>query len=248
MLQVIFFYIFIWWFRKSENKKELTARSVIAAIIGTFFLIAGIVMFTGTSTVPEEDSWGFIFGGILFIILAGLFLIRAIVDIEKILRLKTEEEEKRHEAKPCLPKAEQDASEEVVVFDRTGKYEEERQRAIAKSDEARKRREAEEARKQKAEQDIATCKTLLEECGMQFFIEYYPQLKRLPIPDITVSDHYFPERLVRLTAAKKIVDLGLTECALHYIIEKFGDVFSEEVIGRAKILLDEIENEKGEIK
>lgn len=87
---------------------------------------------------------------------------------------------------------------------------------------------------------------LLEECGMQFFLEYYPQLKRLPIRDITLSDHYAPERDVRLPPAKKIVDMGLTECAVHYIIETFGDVFSSEVIDRAQSILDEIKNEKGE--
>ncbi len=107
---------------------------------------------------------------------------------------------------------------------------------------AEEQRKAEEqAQKQKTEQDTATCKELLDQCGMQFFIEYYPQLKRLPIPDITVSDHYFPERQVRLTAAKKIVDLGLTECALHYIIETFGDIFPEETIEQAKTLLVEME-------
>ena len=105
-----------------------------------------------------------------------------------------------------------------------------------------------EVQRQKTEQDIETCKTLHKQCGMQFFIEYYPQLKRLPIPDIDVSDHYFPEREVRLPAAKKIVDSGLTECALRYIIETYGDVLSSEVIERAKTLLDEIKNEKGEIK
>ena len=81
---------------------------------------------------------------------------------------------------------------------------------------------------------------------MQFFIEYYPQIKRLPIPDINVSDHYFPERQVRLSAAKKIVGSGLTECALHYITETFGDVFSSEIIEQAKTILNEIENKKGE--
>ena len=140
--------------------------------------------------------------------------------------------------------------------------EEERQRAIErdenlkKENEARKKLEAEQAkkifeeraRKQKIEQDTATCKELLEQCGMQFFIRYYPQLKRLPISNITVSDHYFPERQVRLTAAKKIVDSGLEECALNYIIQTYGDVFSSEVIEQAKSILEEIKNEKGEIK
>lgn len=106
----------------------------------------------------------------------------------------------------------------------------------------------EQAQKQKIEQDTATCKTLLEECGMQFFIEYYPQIKRLPISDINVSDHYFPERQVRLTAAKKIVNSGLTGCALHYMIQTYGDVLSSEVIERAKSILNETENEKGERK
>ena len=83
---------------------------------------------------------------------------------------------------------------------------------------------------------------------MQFFIEYYPQIKRLPIRDITVSDYYSSEREVRLTAAKKFVDSGLTECALCYIIETYSDILSSEVIDRAKFILNEIENEKGEIK
>lgn len=103
---------------------------------------------------------------------------------------------------------------------------------------------AEQAQKQKAEQDAAACKALLEECGMRFFIDYYPQIKRLPLRDVIVSDHYFPEREVRLTAAKKIVDSGLSECALRYIIATYGDIFSSETIDRAKSILDEIENEK----
>ena len=40
----------------------------------------------------------------------------------------------------------------------------------------------------------------------------------------------------------------MTECALHYIIETYGDILSEEVIEKAKTLLDKIENKKGEIK
>lgn len=112
-------------------------------------------------------------------------------------------------------------------------------------DKARKNAE-EQAQRQKDERDTATCKDLLEQCGMQFFIEYYPQLKRLPIPDITLSDHFSGEREVRLPPAKKIIDSGLAECALHYIIETYGDIFSSEVIGRAQSILEEIKNEKTE--
>ena len=149
-------------------------------------------------------------------------------------------------------------AEEIQQRSKVGWFEkadeEERQRAIKryenlkKENEAQKKLEAKEVQRQKAKQDTATCKELLEQCGMQFFIEYYPQLKRLPIPDITVSDHYFPERQVRLTAAKKIVDSGLTECALCYITETFGDIFSGELIDRAKSILNELENKKGETK
>ena len=106
----------------------------------------------------------------------------------------------------------------------------------------------EEAQKQKLEQDAATCKTLLEECGMQFFIEYYPQIKRLPLRDVTVSDRYLSEREVRLVAAKKIVDSELSEYAFHYIIDAYSDILPSDAIERAKSLLNEIENMKGERK
>ena len=106
----------------------------------------------------------------------------------------------------------------------------------------------EEAQKQKLEQDTATCKTLLEECGMQFFIEYYPQIKRLPLRDVTVSDRYLSEREVRLVAAKKIVDSELSEYAFHYIIDAYSDILPSDAIERAKSLLNEIENMKGERK
>lgn len=133
----------------------------------------------------------------------------------------------------------------VAVALGLGKYYESKNKVETAQKEAERQRKEKEI-KQKAEQDSATCKTLLEECGMQFFIEYYPQIKRLPIRDIKVSEHYFPEREARLTAAKKISDSGLTECALRYIIETYGDVFSSEVIGNAKTILNEIENEKKE--
>lgn len=108
--------------------------------------------------------------------------------------------------------------------------------------------EQQKAEKQKREKDTVTCKELLEQCGMQFFIEYFPQIKRLPLRDVIVSDHYFPEREIRLTAAKKIIDLGLTECALRYIIETYGDTLPSETIARAQTILNEIENDKGESK
>lgn len=105
-----------------------------------------------------------------------------------------------------------------------------------------------EAQKQKIEQDVATCKALLEECGMQFFIEYYPQIKRLPLRDVTVSDRYLSEREVRLTAAKKIVNSDLSGYAFQYIIGAYSDILPSDAIERAKTLLNDIENNKGESK
>ena len=236
MLKVFFFYIFIWWFKKSDNKKELIVRSALAAVIGAFCFIAGIFMFTGTSTVPEKDSWGFIFGGIVYLVLAVLFLIRTFLDVKKIKRKTADVAEGRRKIEERQKKIDEEKRQREIA----------RSEEIKKENEARKKLEAEQAQRQKEERDTATCKDLLEQCGMQFFIEYYPQLKRLPIPDITLSDHFSGEREVRLPPAKKIIDSGLAECALHYIIETYGDIFSGEVIGRAQSILEEIKNEKAE--
>ena len=184
-----------------------------------------IALMAGTYETISDDvkSVSYHLGGMLlshlFLIISSGFLIQNCVLIKR---------EWKTNPPPFLLEKQQQAAEERQ------KAEEERQKA------------EEEAQKQKQERDTATCKALLEECGMQFFIEYYPQIQRLPIRDVTVSDHYFPERQVRLSAAKKIVDSGLTECALHYITETFGDVFSSEIIEQAKTILNEIENKKGE--
>lgn len=124
----------------------------------------------------------------------------------------------------------------------------ERLEAIKKENEIQKKHETEQLQRQKREQDAATCKALLEECGMQFFVEYYLQIKRLPIRDVTVSNNYLAERETRLTAAKKIFDSGLNKYALGYIIKSYGDILPSETIDQAQSILNEIENDKGESK
>ncbi len=266
MLKVIFLYIFIWWFKKSDNKKELIVRSALAAAIGAFWMIFGIVMFTETSSILEKDSWGFIIAVLIYIVLVILFFIRSILDISKILKLKNDKAEGQQKVAEEQRKAEEEQQkskgnwlERTDGEERRGALE--RYENLKKENEAREKRETEQTQKIKLEhdsikhqqdiikyeQDIETSKKLLKQCGMQFFIDYYPQLKRLPIRDIILSDNYSSEREVRLPPAKKIVESGLTECALRYIIEKFGDVFSSEVIERAKAILHEIENEKTEV-
>ena len=165
--------------------------------------------------------------------------------IERYEKLKKENETRKELETGQVQRQKADEEERQRAIERYENLKKENEtRKKLEAEQARKKLEAEQARKQKNDEETATCKELLEQCGMQFFIKYYPQLKRLPIPDITVSDHYFPERQVRLTAAKKIVDSGLTECALHYIVETYGDVLSSEVIDRAKSILNEIRNKE----
>ena len=155
MLRALLFYLFIWWFKKSDNKKELIARSILAIGIGAFCFIAGIIAIVEGIAFSEEVSWvltcAFIFLGILYVIIAILFIIRAISDINKILKMKSGE-----------AKGQQIATEEQQSGDAEWSEkadEEEQQCAIARSEaieqenEARKKLESKEAQKQKSEQD-----------------------------------------------------------------------------------------------
>ena len=104
--------------------------------------------------------------------------------------------------------------------------------------------ENQKAQKQKRERNAKTCKTLLQTCGMRFFIKYYQQIKTLPIRDVVVSETYSPEeRDERLTAAKKIIDLNLTTIALKTIVEKYGGSLESEETEQAKKLLADIPSE-----
>ena len=93
----------------------------------------------------------------------------------------------------------------------------------------------------KTEQDKQLYLALIEKCGIGFFIKYYRQISRLPLKDVNVTESYSSaEREERLLAAKKIINLGLSELALTEIIRAYDDILDKEVIDLAKELLAEI--------
>ena len=87
-------------------------------------------------------------------------------------------------------------------------------------------------------------KQLIEKCGVRFFIKYYKKIKRLPLRDIAISKNFSPkEREERLRAAKKIIDLNLSEFALTEILKTYSDILESDEVAQAKALLDEIKAE-----
>lgn len=81
------------------------------------------------------------------------------------------------------------------------------------------------------------CTGLIEKCGAKFFIKYYPQIKKLPLRDVSVQENYsYEEKTERLKAAKKIVEMQLTEFALRQILKKYSSFLSETEINSAKKL------------
>ena len=194
MLQVIFFYIFVWWFKKLENRKALIARSILASIFGLIYLVTAIVLFTN----EDSEEKGLYVIGIIMLIPTILFIIRAISDIAKI----------------CSDKAK--ASNTGTAF-----------------------------AKNSVSVDERKYKSLIEKCGIKFFIKYYKQIKRLPLRDVAISENFSPsEREERLLAAKKIIDLNLSEYALSEILKTYGDILDSAEIEQAKTLLEEIKAEK----
>lgn len=107
--------------------------------------------------------------------------------------------------------------------------------------EQQKAAKIDEQKQKKSEQDIQLYLALIEKCGIGFFIKYYRQISRLPLKDVNVTESYSSaEREERLLAAKKIINLGLSELALSEIIRAYNDILDKEVIDLAKELLAEI--------
>lgn len=87
-------------------------------------------------------------------------------------------------------------------------------------------------------------KIFIEQCGIRFFIKYYEQIKRLPLRDITINENYTSkEREERLLAAKRIIDLNLTEFALSEIINSYSDILEQSEIEQAQSILYAIKSE-----
>ncbi len=91
-------------------------------------------------------------------------------------------------------------------------------------------------------QNMAHYKTLIEKCGIKFFIKYYKQIKRLPLRDVNITENYSPtEREERLLSAKKIIESNLTEFALNKILNSYSDILDASEIEQAKSILAELQ-------
>lgn len=87
----------------------------------------------------------------------------------------------------------------------------------------------EKQKKERIENDKNTARELLEQSGMKFFLKYYDILIRLPVRDIEVNENYpAEEKSERLTAAKSIIEKGLTRYAAQYIADNYSDMITDE--------------------
>lgn len=89
---------------------------------------------------------------------------------------------------------------------------------------------------------------LIQQCGAKFFIKYYLQISNLPLSDVVIQENYsFEEKKERLSAAKKIIDLNLTEFVVKQILKSYSDIFTEsEKITAENILKSSIGEDKDE--
>lgn len=103
-----------------------------------------------------------------------------------------------------------------------------------------------EKKKIEYEEKQMECKKLIEQCGIRFFVKYYKQITLLPLRDVNVVENYdSAEREERLSAAKKIIDEGMTEIALNEILSTYSNVLGETETEQIKSILSELtENQK----
>lgn len=219
MLEVLFFYMFVWWFKKLENKKALKIRAVLAGIFGGF---SWIMSFASISLIKFEAALVVIvitcFG------IAILFTVRSICDIIQISKFNIITEDKNQSNNNYRSETSSSSNLNLEINKEKSSSGSNRTQAAKKS-----------------EQDIQQYLALIGKCGIGFFIKYYRQISRLPLADVAVTENYSSaEREERLLAAKKIIDSGLSELALTEIIRAYDDILDKAVIDRAKELLDEI--------
>lgn len=108
-----------------------------------------------------------------------------------------------------------------------------------------------QAEKEKAAAQKATAakqtqfRPLIDQCGIKFFIKYYKEIKRMPLRDVEVSENFTPaEREERLSAAKRIIDAGLSEFAFREILHTYADILNETEIRQVKSMLSEWQPDK----
>ena len=69
----------------------------------------------------------------------------------------------------------------------------------------------------------------------------------MPLRDVTITENYSStEREERLLAAKKIIDLNLTEFTLNEILKSYSDILNDTEITQAKSLLSELQSNKNQ--
>lgn len=105
----------------------------------------------------------------------------------------------------------------------------------------KKQRHKEEKQRQSAQnKKVKTYKKLIQKCGIRFFINYYSQIKHLPLRDVTIKESYsVSEKEERLLAAKKLINLNLTEFTITQILKEYRNFLSEADIDKAKAILSE---------
>lgn len=110
-----------------------------------------------------------------------------------------------------------------------------------------------QAEKEKAAAQKATAakqtqfRLLIDQCGIKFFIKYYKEIKRMPLRDVEVSENFTPaEREERLSAAKRIIDAGLSEFAFREILHTYADILNETEIQQVRSLLAEWQPDKSQ--
>ena len=101
------------------------------------------------------------------------------------------------------------------------------------------------AEKEKQEALLAEkqkCKDLIETCGIKFFIKYYDQIKFLPLRDVQIEENYpYEERVERITATKRIIELHPSNSTLYDIIFPYYDYLTQKEKDRVESLLKKIE-------
>lgn len=108
------------------------------------------------------------------------------------------------------------------------------------ADEAERQRNAEKKQQQELNKNTENYRKLIDKCGIKFFINYYTQIRNLPLKDVTITENYpYSEKEERLSAAKSIIDLNLTELAITQILKEYRNFLSETEIEKAEAILAE---------
>ncbi len=115
--------------------------------------------------------------------------------------------------------------------------------------------DAEQKRKEeirlKEQQKVVDSKNLLEQVGINFFVENYHIVKSLPIIDAIDSikgDLPYEEKKKRVQAMKEIFQKYLEELVLSQIIEYNASATAPNNLEKAKKLLEDIRKSKGVIR